>query len=95
MNLKKIIISLMILSLLVLSVFSCSSNDNKKEAVGNDNVGNAENIADLPEENAKFAHVMPEKDFGGYKFSFLVKEFDGNGYWGWWTYSQKKKTATR
>jgi len=27
-------------------------------------------------------HDMPERDYGGYNFTFIVKEFDGNGYWG-------------
>ena len=33
-------------------------------------------------ETAKQPHIMPERDYGGYDFKFLVKEFDGNGYWG-------------
>ena len=82
MNLKKIIIVLLILSLLVLSVLSCSSNNEKKETGGSNDAGNAENAADTDSEEIKSAHIMPERDFGGYNFTFLVKEFDGNGYWG-------------
>jgi hypothetical protein len=27
-------------------------------------------------------YEIPVNDYGGYNFVFLVREFDGNGYWG-------------
>ena len=82
MKLKKLIVLFLILSLVILSVFACApkadNNSEKNDSLVNNNAG--EN-GDVPEET-KPPHDMPEKDYGGYKFRFLVKEFNSGHYWG-------------
>ncbi|MHB1153120.1 MAG: hypothetical protein ACYCWE_16045 [Eubacteriales bacterium] len=34
------------------------------------------------ETDDRIAYDLPVNDYGGYDFVFLVREFDGNGYWG-------------
>ena len=94
MNTKKIInfvLSVLILSLIVLSVFSvfsCSSENNKnKQNNQNENPeinngNNANDSANDTPEEIKPLHEMPEKDYNGYNFKFLVKEFNSGHYWG-------------
>jgi len=82
MNLKKSIVLFLILSLLVLCVFSCAPKTNDIP-VNNENPANngAANDGSIPEET-KPPHEMPEKDYGGYTYRFLVKEFNSGHYWG-------------
>ena len=85
MNLNKIIALILILSLFIPAVLACSSNDDKHGDGQNDSgvENNASgDDAETPEEETKPPHDMPERDYNGYDFRFLVKEFDGNGYWG-------------
>lgn len=82
------IISLLILSLLILSVLSCSSGENNNDNVnnnenpGSNDAANAENVPDNTLEETVLPHEMPERNYNGYKFKFLVKEFNDGHYWG-------------
>ena len=79
---KKIVLLLM-LAFVLSAVFSCANSggaQNDKDApAGEQGGGDPADTAAIPE---KPAHDMPEKNYNGYNFTFLVKEFDGNGYWG-------------
>jgi len=73
---------LLITALILPAVFSCAGSGGSQNDgdAGSDDAqaeGESEDSAE-PE----ILHDMPEKDYNGYNFTFLVKEFDGNGYWG-------------
>jgi hypothetical protein len=78
---------ILILALTLPAIVSCADGDNasggnqNNEAENNQN-GNQENNGGISEADIKPPRDMPERDFDGYNFTFLVKEFDGNGYWG-------------
>ena len=81
---KKIILLLLLSALMLPAVFSCAESgggQNNEIASDNNIQADGESGGDAAEA-AKPPHDMPEKDYGGYNFTFLVKEFDGNGYWG-------------
>ena len=88
-NVKKSITALPAL-LLMLAVFSCSGGGAETDTGGGPNPavtenGAAENEAAVaPAEEIKPQRLaeLPEKNFNGYKFNFLVKEFNSGGYWG-------------
>jgi len=75
-----------ILSLLMLALFSCANDntantvDNTVDNVRNETPGDSENIED-PAGTVRNT-PLPERDFNGYDFTFLVREFNSGGYWG-------------
>ena len=79
-RLNKSIALALILCLFTLTIFSCSNNNTNNNNQNNGNV--SDNNSGAEAEDLKPVHEMPERNYNGYNFSFLVKEFDGNGYWG-------------
>ena len=77
------IILLLILAFVLPVVFSCAgeggAQSGENALTGEQGGGDAADAAAVPENPP---HDMPEKNYNGYNFTFLVKEFDGNGYWG-------------
>jgi len=82
MKFRKLLM-LLILSLIVLFIFSCASND-VKTTVNSENPATGDNPAenDPVPEITQSPHELPEKNYGGYDFRFLVKEFNSGHYWG-------------
>ena len=68
-------------------IFACSGGNNQTQ--NQDNGGNTDGSRNIQAESGGVyteptlpPHDMPKKDYNGYNFNFLVREFDPNGYWG-------------
>jgi len=84
---KGIIVLFLLISVVCIPflIFLSACGDSTNGGGENGNPANdnaAENVSGGVTEETKPPHEMPEKDYNGYNFKFLVKEFDGNGYWG-------------
>ena len=73
--------------MLGLLFFSCAAEENTggaenlTETAQND-AGIPDNFENTGETAAERSVPLPEKDFDGYDFKFLVREFNDGGYWG-------------
>ena len=79
---KKIVVWLLI-SVTVISVFAgCQDNTTSGNISGETTTIAADGETAAEETTARLEADLPDNDYGGYKFRFLVREYDGNGYWG-------------
>ncbi|MCL2772006.1 MAG: hypothetical protein FWD71_01535 [Oscillospiraceae bacterium] len=88
MNFKKFAALFLIIGFCISMIFSCSSSNNNQTQNQNNNAG-ADGSQNNPEQSAGVSagttmppHDMPQKDYNGYNFNFLDRNYDGNGYWG-------------
>ena len=76
--------SILLFFLFVFCIFciSCAGEKKENEKDKTADINGEKNDQEVELATGPVLHEMPDKDYNGYEFNFLVKEFDGNGYWG-------------
>ena len=78
MKMKRLV-ALLIVALMIIGVFAGCQNETAN--VSGETTTSSDEIT-VEETTARLEPDLPVDDYNGYKFRFLVREYDGNGYWG-------------